>query len=66
MSVDIYTKNHDLKEEMILCLVELVFFKDKTVENQEIGEFRDWTDLIERSGICDLKQMTFQLFHALI
>ena len=48
---------------MILCLVELV--KDKTVEDQETGEFKEWTDLIDRGGLCHVKQMTFQLCHTL-
>lgn len=54
-------ENHDLKEEMILCLVELV--KDKTVEDQ--GTSEEWTNLIDRGGLCHIKETTFQLFHVL-
>ena len=49
-SADIYTKNRKsdgLKEEMILCLLELA--KDKTVKDQ--GTSEKWTELINRRGL---------------
>ena len=33
--------------------------------DQGTGEFKEWTDLIDRGGLCHVKQTTFQLFHAL-
>ena len=57
MSADIYEKreNHDLKEEMILYLLEMV--KDKTVKDQ--GTSEEWADLIDRGGLCYVKDTTF-------
>ena len=57
----IQRESHNLKEEMILCLVELV--KTKTAEDQRTGE--EWIDLIDRGGLCHVKETTMQLFHAL-
>ena len=54
-------ESHDLKEEMILCLLELA--KDKTVKDQ--GTSEEWTELIDRGGLCHIKETTFQLFLAL-
>jgi len=39
--------------------------KDNTVVDQGTGEFEEWTNLIDRGGLCHVKQTTFQLFHAL-
>ena len=40
---------------MILCLLEMA--KDKTVKDQGTGE--EWTDLIDRGGLCHVKETTF-------
>ena len=52
-------ESHDLKEEMILCLLELT--KDKTVKDGETSE--EWIELIDKGGLCHIKE-TFQLFLA--
>ena len=54
-------ESHDLKEEMILCLVE--FVKSKTAEDQRTGE--GWIDFIDRGGLCHVKETIIQLFYAL-
>ena len=54
-------ENHNLKEEMILCLLEMT--KDKTVKDQ--GTSEEWTDLIDRGGLCHVEETTFQFFLSL-
>ena len=53
--------SHQFKEEMILCLMELV--KDQDTEQHGIDE--DWTDLVDRGGLWHIKETTYQLFSAI-
>ena len=41
--------------------MELV--KDKTTEDQKTS--KEWIDLVDRGGLCHVKEATLQLFHAL-
>jgi len=50
-------ESHEFKEEMILCLMELV--KD----NEECGINEEWTDLLHRGGLAHVKD-NLQIFHA--
>ena len=52
---------------MVLCLVELHGKRQDCCGSRDrgTGEFEEWTDLIERGGLCHVKQMTFQLCHTL-
>ena len=56
-------ENHELKEEMILCLLELIKDKSSTREACETDE--EWTKKIDRGGLCYVKETTFQLFCAI-
>ena len=51
-------ESHEFKEEMILCLMELV--KD----NEECGIDEEWTDLLDRGGLVHVKETTYRFFHA--
>lgn len=57
------TENHELKEEMILCLTELIKDKSSTREACETDE--EWKKKIDRGGLCYVKETTFQLFCAI-
>ena len=52
VDIKIERESHDLKEEMIPCLVELV--KDKTTKDQKTS--KEWIDLIDRGGLCHVKE----------
>ena len=50
--------HHELKEELILCLMALT--KDRNSE--EHSTLEEWTTLIDRGGLWHIKEVTFQLF----
>ena len=52
-------ENHDLKEEMVLCLMELVKDGDVCETDEE------WTNLVDRGGLWHVKTTTYQLFCAI-
>ena len=54
-------ENHDLKEEMILCLASLV----KDSNSEECGTDEEWLELMDRGGLYHVKETTFQLFCAI-
>jgi len=56
-------ENHELKEEMVLCLMELV--KDGDLRGSDIGDDEEWTNLVDRGGLWHVKATTHQLFCAL-
>ena len=51
-------ESHDLKEEMIFCLLQLV--KDKNDADQGRDEYEEWIDLIDREGLFHIKGTIFQ------
>ena len=53
-------ERHQFKEEMVLCLMELV--KDQDAEQAGVDE--EWTDLIDRGGLWHIKECTYQFFRA--
>jgi len=53
-------ENHPFKEEMVLCLMELV--KDQDAE--QAGTDEEWTNLIDRGGLWHVKECTYQFFRA--
>ena len=65
-SVDICEKiereSHEFKEEMVLCLMELVKHPQDSEAKIEIDE--QWTDLIDWGGLWHVKEMTYQFFRA--
>ena len=54
-------ENHDLKEEMILCLASLV----RDTNSEECGCDEEWLKLIDRGALYHVKETTFQLFCAI-
>jgi len=56
-------ENHELKEEMVLCLMELV--KDGDLRGSDIGDDEEWTNLVDRGGLWHVKATTHQLFCAI-
>lgn len=52
-------ESHEFKEELILCLVELV------KHNEECGTDEEWTDLLDRGGLVHVKETTYRFFHAM-
>ena len=52
-------ENHDLKEELILCLMDLVKDASPCEDDEE------WTSLVDRGGLCHVKNTTHQLFCAI-
>ena len=50
--------NDPLKEEMILCLMELV----KDYSDETIGTSEEWTMLVDRGGLWHVKETTYALF----
>lgn len=56
-------ENHELKEEMILCLMELL--KDKSSSGEVCETDEEWMKRIDRGGLCCVKETTFQLFCAI-
>ena len=53
--------NHELKEEMVLCLMELV----KDENTHACGANEEWTNLVDRGGLWHVKGTTYQLFCAI-
>ena len=54
---------HELKEEMVLCLVALT--KDTPEEHSECGSSEEWTLALDRGGLWYVKETTFILFIAI-
>ena len=54
-------ESHPFREEMILCLMEMVKCEDSD-ELYATGE--EWTDLIDRGGLWHVKEFTYQFIHA--
>ena len=50
--------NHELKEELILCLVSLVKGRD----SEESGTDEDWIKAQDRGGLLYVKETTYPLF----
>ena len=61
MFVDTYVKNrtlsHELKEELLLCLMALV--KDRSSE--ECSNDEQWTMMMDRGGLWHVKETTYAL-----
>ena len=51
---------HEFKEEMILCLSDLV----KGDVTNQLGTDEEWTDLLDRGGLWHVKENTYQFFRA--
>ena len=49
-------ESHEYKEEMVLCLMELI----KGQDSEEHGTDKEWTDLIDRGGLWYIKGITYQ------
>ena len=54
-------ESHEFREEMILCLMELVKSQDS---EEPCTTDEEWTDLIDRGGLWRVKEFTYQFFHA--
>ena len=54
-------ESHKYKEEMVLCLMELI----KGQDSEEHGTDEEWTDLIDRGGLWHIKGTTYQFFCAM-
>ena len=54
-------ENHELKEEMVLCLMDLV----KDENTRACGTDEEWTNLVDRGGLWHVKGTTYQLFCAI-
>ena len=54
-------ENHDLKEEMILCLASLV----RDTNSEECGCDEEWSKLMDRGALYHVKETAFQLFCAI-
>jgi len=54
-------EGHEFKEEMTLCLLELVKGDDDT---EQFGTDEEWTNLIDRGGLWHVKENTYQFFRA--
>lgn len=50
--------SHELKEELILCLMALV--KDR--DSEECGTDEEWTKMMDRGGLWHVKETTYALF----
>ena len=55
-------ESHEFKEEMVLCLMELV--KDPQDSEAKVETDEQWTDLIDRGGLWHVKETTYQFFRA--
>ena len=55
-------RNHPLKEELILCILQLIRGADA---NEESGTAEEWSELIDRGGLWNVRNTTFQVFCAL-
>ena len=49
--------NHELKEELVLCLMELIRDKDKDCNASNTNE--EWTILVDRGGLWYIKNTTY-------
>ena len=56
-------ENHELKEEMVLCLMELV--KDINSTSEVCENVEEWTKKTDRGGLWYVKETTFQVFCAI-
>ena len=54
---------HELKEEMVLCLMALT--KDTPEEHSECGSSEEWTLALDRGGLWYVKETKFILFIAI-
>ena len=54
-------ENHELKEEMVLCLMDLV----KDENTRACGTDEEWTNIVDRGGLWHVKGTTYQLFCAI-
>ena len=52
--------SHPLKEELVLCLVDMC-----TDEDDEQGAFADWTKQVDRGGLKNVNDRTFHVFLAM-
>jgi len=57
-------ESHEFKEEMVLCLMDLVKDHDNADEVQ-LADHEHWTDLIDRGGLWYVKDATYRLFFAI-
>ena len=55
-------ESHEFKEEMVLCLMELVKHPQDSEAKIETDE--QWIDLIDRGGLWHVKEMTYQFFRS--
>ena len=53
--------NHDMKEELVLCLMELTTNKDSHATNTD----EEWTRRVDRGGLWYVKNTTYLLFVAI-
>ena len=53
--------NHDMKEELVLCLMELTADKDSDTTNTD----EEWTQRVDRGGLWYVKNTTYLLFVAI-
>ena len=58
-----FLERESLKEEMVLCLMELV--KDHHTEGQLETDYEHQTDLIDRGGLWHVRDTTYRLFYAI-
>ena len=58
-------ESHEFKEEMVLCLMELVKDHSEDTPNKDgtlETDHEHWTNLIDRGGLWHIKDTTYQLF----
>ena len=54
-------ESHEYKEELVLCLMELI----KGQDSEENGTDEEWSNLIDRGGLWHIKGTTHQFFCAM-
>ena len=54
--------SHPLKNEMVQCLQQLVRARS---ESDECGVAEEWTELVDRGGLCRISDPAFQVFYSL-
>ena len=54
-------EGHEFKEEMVLCLLDLV----KGNDTEQPGTDEEWIDLLDRGGLWHVKENTYQFFRAI-
>ena len=52
-------ESHEFKQELILCLVELV------KHDEECGTDEEWTDLLDRGGLVHIKETSYRFFYTM-